>query len=303
MAAVGVDLQFISSPINDSNLSSTSSYPYSSQSSVAPTDLSSELDFDASGMGDVFVTEENANKNVAPVTEKIETTPKRKRYNKSRKRERSPALVEKLKKTRRSKANDRERNRMHGLNDALETLRKVLPTNNGGENKLTKIETLRMAYNYIWTLSQTLELLDKIPDQGINNEMQQPKVKVESQDLSCRLQSSQSDCQFQQPAPVESKFNPQMTNCYRISPEGMNGLPMQTTSATFHPFASPLSSSTSGFCVPHLHQDFSLLTPVSQSLGNGQYPWGNLLYSADNHPTSPAEHSDTSDGFSYEMFP
>ncbi|XP_074603768.1 uncharacterized protein LOC141857207 [Brevipalpus obovatus] len=75
-----------------------------------------------------------------------------------RTRPRSPTLVTKLKRNRRVKANDRERNRMHNLNQALERLRKVLPK--GSEEKLTKIETLRFAHNYIWALSETIKLLD-----------------------------------------------------------------------------------------------------------------------------------------------
>lgn len=42
---------------------------------------------------------------------------------KKRRRDRSPLTTNRLKKLRRSKANDRERSRMHGLNDALEGLR------------------------------------------------------------------------------------------------------------------------------------------------------------------------------------
>ncbi|XP_060072033.1 neurogenic differentiation factor 4-like [Ylistrum balloti] len=99
-------------------------------------------------------------------SDSVTSTPKKKRYNKPRQRERSPSLVAKLKKTRRSKANDRERSRMHGLNDALEVLREVLPASDG-ENKLTKIETLRMAYNYIWVLSQALEGVAKLPENGL----------------------------------------------------------------------------------------------------------------------------------------
>lgn len=59
------------------------------------------------------------------------------------------------------KANDRERNRMHMLNEALDRLRCVLPTF-PEDTKLTKIETLRFAHNYIFALSQTLESLDNI---------------------------------------------------------------------------------------------------------------------------------------------
>ncbi|XP_034950525.1 neurogenin-1 [Chelonus insularis] len=67
----------------------------------------------------------------------------------------SPTQVLRLKRSRRIKANDRERHRMHTLNDALERLRMALPTF-PEDTKLTKIETLRFAHNYIWALSQTL---------------------------------------------------------------------------------------------------------------------------------------------------
>ncbi len=58
-------------------------------------------------------------------------------------------------KRRRHEANERERSRMHGLNDALESLRKVVPCYSKTQ-KLSKIETLRLAKNYIWALSETL---------------------------------------------------------------------------------------------------------------------------------------------------
>uniref|UniRef100_A0AAY4EVF8 Neurogenic differentiation factor n=1 Tax=Denticeps clupeoides TaxID=299321 RepID=A0AAY4EVF8_9TELE len=65
-------------------------------------------------------------------------------------------------KMRRMKANARERNRMHGLNDALESLRKVVPCYSKTQ-KLSKIETLRLAKNYIWALSEILRS-GKSPD-------------------------------------------------------------------------------------------------------------------------------------------
>lgn len=71
-------------------------------------------------------------------------------------RARSPSQVMKIKKYRRLKANDRERNRMHMLNEALEKLRLSLPTPLE-DTKLTKIETLRFAHNYIFALEQLLE--------------------------------------------------------------------------------------------------------------------------------------------------
>ena len=90
---------------------------------------------------------------------------KTKRYSRPRVRCRSPTVVQRLKKTRRVKANDRERNRMHSLNHALEKLRVVLPTPFPEEStKLTKIETLRVAYNYIWALTETLKLNGKMQE-------------------------------------------------------------------------------------------------------------------------------------------
>ena len=74
---------------------------------------------------------------------------------KCRTKGKNPTVVLKLKKTRRLKANDRERNRMHSLNGALETLRDILPTITD-DVKLTKIETLRFAHNYIWALTEFL---------------------------------------------------------------------------------------------------------------------------------------------------
>lgn len=56
---------------------------------------------------------------------------------------------------RRQEANARERSRMHGLNHALESLRKVVPCYSSAQ-KLSKIETLRLAKNYIRALSETL---------------------------------------------------------------------------------------------------------------------------------------------------
>lgn len=68
---------------------------------------------------------------------------------------------------------------MHTLNEALEQLRGVLPAM-PEDSKYTKIETLRMAHNYIFTLSQ---LLNTPADQN----------EVESRDLEENLaESSQS---------------------------------------------------------------------------------------------------------------
>ncbi|XP_044071230.1 neurogenin-3 [Siniperca chuatsi] len=62
---------------------------------------------------------------------------------------------------RRMKANDRERHRMHNLNSALDALRSILPAL-PEDAKLTKIETLRFAHNYIWALTETLRMADQL---------------------------------------------------------------------------------------------------------------------------------------------
>ncbi|NXY71366.1 NGN2 protein, partial [Glareola pratincola] len=70
---------------------------------------------------------------------------------------RTAETAQRIKRNRRLKANNRERNRMHNLNAALDALRDVLPTF-PDDAKLTKIETLRFAHNYIWALTETLRL-------------------------------------------------------------------------------------------------------------------------------------------------
>jgi len=73
-----------------------------------------------------------------------------------KKKRMTPARIVKLKQ-RRLKANARERSRMHGLNDALEELRLHVPCFARSSQKLSKIETLRLACNYIGALAAILE--------------------------------------------------------------------------------------------------------------------------------------------------
>nr|XP_014332032.1 PREDICTED: LOW QUALITY PROTEIN: neurogenin-1 [Bos mutus] len=86
-------------------------------------------------------------------------------------------------------ANDRERNRMHNLNAALDALRSVLPSF-PDDTKLTKIETLRFAYNYIWALAETLRLADQgLPGGGTRERaaaspLSDPSSPVASEDFT-----------------------------------------------------------------------------------------------------------------------
>lgn len=56
---------------------------------------------------------------------------------------------------RRAESNERERMRMHSLNDAFQELREVIPHVNK-ERKLSKIETLKLAKNFIKALTNTV---------------------------------------------------------------------------------------------------------------------------------------------------
>ncbi|TKR64251.1 hypothetical protein L596_024819 [Steinernema carpocapsae] len=77
---------------------------------------------------------------------------------KYRTRPKSPNTVQESKVRRRKRANSRERKRMQSLNDALETLRQSLPQGSkNDEQKMTKIETLKTALNYIHDLSEALQ--------------------------------------------------------------------------------------------------------------------------------------------------
>lgn len=83
-------------------------------------------------------------------------------------------------KVRRHKANARERNRMHNLNSALDTLREYIPIKIKSP-KLSKIETLRLARNYIVALRETLqseEMDDMKFAKILSRQMSQTTVKM-----------------------------------------------------------------------------------------------------------------------------
>ena len=82
-----------------------------------------------------------------------EPQPERRRA--GRRRNQNPPAQEVVKK-RRTAANARERRRMHGLNDAFEKLREVVPCL-GSDKKLSKFETLQMAQTYISALQELLK--------------------------------------------------------------------------------------------------------------------------------------------------
>ncbi|KAH8234896.1 hypothetical protein KR032_005168 [Drosophila birchii] len=126
-------------------------------------------------------------------------------------RSRSPTQVVRIKRFRRMKANDRERNRMHTLNDALERLRVTLPSL-PEETKLTKIEILRFAHNYIFALEQVLE-----SGGTINLDLE----KLQNFTLSGeRITKELFDALFVNPQPFP------MFGCGRMFPYGQGATPL-----------------------------------------------------------------------------
>lgn len=97
--------------------------------------------------------------------------------------------------SRRCKANQRERNRMHSLNAALDRLRTrmPLPQSVGSYDsrrtlqKLSKIETLRMALNYICLLKNILQNERKVTTEEMVAELSVKISTVTSNLLRSRL--------------------------------------------------------------------------------------------------------------------
>ncbi|XP_063446544.1 neurogenic differentiation factor 6-like [Mytilus trossulus] len=320
------------SPASSSFRSSYTADSVSSQMSISRPGSLSEYEFEnydvfdtASFVGKIdfnYIFPDTKTKGLhKPDLSGAENPPKRKRYNKSRRRERSPALVEKSKKTRRSKANNRERNRMHGLNDALESLRSILPVTSG-ENKLTKIETLRMAHNYIWMLSQTLDMVDKAPQNNVavtdneqvpSNDNSTDSAITDESSFQCDVQQFASHTSSPVASVQENYFQKYFQtqhhhDMYDISvTPGTPYVPVTgDTSAGFSESLSPISSSSPVFAnhlsIPPAHTGKIMAYPSHGFTSYGHsFNW-NCMYQRP-QPGSPTEYSDTSDGFTYEMFP
>ncbi|XP_055915750.1 protein dimmed [Eupeodes corollae] len=84
--------------------------------------------------------------------------------NSAQNRRRKGALNAKERNLRRLESNERERMRMHSLNDAFQSLREVIP-HVKKERRLSKIETLTLAKNYITALTDVILLMrgEEIP--------------------------------------------------------------------------------------------------------------------------------------------
>src|SRR5699024_5510205 len=110
------------------------------------------------------------------------------KQNKPHKQKQKPAPLSKY---RRKTANARERNRMREINQAFETLRRVIPHMQtpqvpGTNEKLTKITTLRLAMKYISALSAALNSSEA----GTSST---PETMSDYSDLDCLLLESDGE--------------------------------------------------------------------------------------------------------------
>jgi bHLH factor len=139
--------------------------------------MDSLLQFDGitDRLSEMSYTDPNNNSDASPIKDKYSLRPRSMRrateqatelsrtdpatrQNKPHKQKQKPAPLSKY---RRKTANARERNRMREINQAFETLRRVIPHMQapqvaGANEKLTKITTLRLAMKYISALSAAL---------------------------------------------------------------------------------------------------------------------------------------------------
>lgn len=93
--------------------------------------------------------------------------PKMSQRGKSMGRRRRTGVNARERNARRIESNERERQRMHSLNDAFQSLRNVIP-HVKCDRKLSKIETLTLAKNYITALTNVI--LDITGDRSVKND-------------------------------------------------------------------------------------------------------------------------------------
>ncbi|XP_063070608.1 neurogenic differentiation factor 2-like [Engraulis encrasicolus] len=160
-----------------------------------------------------------------------------------KKRKMTAARMERSK-VRRQKANARERTRMHDLNSALDNLRKVVPCYSKTQ-KLSKIETLRLAKNYIWALGEILRS-GKRPDlvsyvQTLCKGLSQPTTNLVAGCLQLNTRHFLTEhCQDPAAARYHHAGGP-------FGPSGGVGASMSASVHGYHPYAcSRLSGSQCG---------------------------------------------------------
>ncbi|XP_041717834.2 neurogenic differentiation factor 6-A [Coregonus clupeaformis] len=192
-----------------------------------------------------------------------------------RKKKMTKGRVDRVK-IRRQEANARERSRMHGLNDALDCLRKVVPCYSKTQ-KLSKIETLRLAKNYIWALSEILST-GKRPDllafvQALCKGLSQPTTNLVAGCLQLNARNVITDHNGEASFTGRSPFDAMYPATYHSSTEAVassgHGSSSMDSAKPFRPFSSYSSAyesfyeSTSPECSSPQFDSGALSPPIN----------------------------------------
>ncbi|XP_022916396.1 class A basic helix-loop-helix protein 15 [Onthophagus taurus] len=98
---------------------------------------------------------------------------------------------------RRLESNERERMRMHSLNDAFEQLREVIP-HIKMERKLSKIETLTLAKNYIMALTNVICEMRGEEKHYTFQDVEEDAVDLETSNSEDAVREQNNNSMFQQ---------------------------------------------------------------------------------------------------------
>lgn len=210
-----------------------------------------------------------------------------------KKKKMTKARVAKLR-VRRVKANTRERNRMHGLNEALDELRQHVPCYSKTQ-KLSKIETLRLASNYINALGDILKAGTR-PDsvsfaKSLSKGMSQNTMNLVAGSLQLNPRTLLPESPLQKPYPFvygsNVDFNiPGFTSSYNMLNTISCSQPNQIVQENMSSFHQQTNLMSSSFNMPQNHQF---------NCSNGQGELSPLH--AENHEASLPTGSMTSSNF------
>ncbi|XP_039449524.1 protein dimmed [Culex pipiens pallens] len=131
-------------------------------------------------------------------------------------RRRKGVLNAKERNMRRLESNERERMRMHSLNDAFQSLREVIP-HVKKERRLSKIETLTLAKNYITALTDVIIVMRGEGEPTATTQMQ----------TNCILKAAEADPRHQQQQQQQHNHHPQhpdqiSSNISAVALDGLN---------------------------------------------------------------------------------
>ncbi|XP_033741977.1 neurogenic differentiation factor 1-like [Pecten maximus] len=154
----------------------------------------------------------------------------------------------------RLRINSRERQRMHDLNAALDSLRQVMPYSHGPSvKKISKMSTLLLARNYIVMLTKSLEEMRKlVQDMSATKSAEAPVLPPIAIPTATQLTAPSSDLGGQyyypnMPTASSSRFSPYKTPAfvpYMDPPTHTSSPVSKRVTSSKRSLSTPLSDST-----------------------------------------------------------